>query len=495
MKKVLFFTLVFTAIVGVISSCSQIDDAVIDPAPASRSHAQLTTVAPDTSSVITPTRAMSIAAYLSQTNLASRATSHVAESVDAVTDEDGNPLMYVVNYTNDQGFVILSALTSYLPILAQSDEGRFDLANLDSSHPVNLWLDEQKYLIKHADALPDSIKKRADSEWMSFNFDHVAVAADDNVLDKPQVYYDSLRRWTIDPNVEVYKYEDYIQTAEYQNLTAEEKHQILQGIWSVGNSNYGSVESSTLVLRTRTHVSWQHHWMQSTWAQQSGFNKYFDIYLPGQPYAAGCANVALGQIMYYHRYPSTFNWSGMSDHEYTDVTAQFLYDLSKATKSQKGSEGDTQTEIGDVRSALEKYGYTVSKFTHNTTVAYAQKIITSLLKGNPVFMRGKRKTDNGNKAAHAWVCDGAYESYNIYEVRFMTIEYRPTTTYEPPLMVEGAKRTWVDDYSTPRFHMNWGYSGKYDAYFYDTNIGFTTTSGEFRDYKYERKDLIITPGK
>ena len=84
--------------------------------------------------------------------------------------------------------------------------------------------------------------------------------------------------------------------------------------------------------------------------------------------------------MYYHRYPSTFNWSGMSDHEYTDVTAQFLYDLSKATKSQKGSEGDTQTEIGDVRSALEKYGYTVSKFTHNTTVAYAQKIITSLLK-------------------------------------------------------------------------------------------------------------------
>ena len=102
---------------------------------------------------------MSIAAYLSQTNLASRATSHVAESVDAVTDEDGNPLMYVVNYTNDQGFVILSALTSYLPILAQSDEGRFDLANLDSSHPVNLWLDEQKYLIKHADALPDSIKK------------------------------------------------------------------------------------------------------------------------------------------------------------------------------------------------------------------------------------------------------------------------------------------------------------------------------------------------
>lgn len=159
MKKVLFFTLVFTAIVGVISSCSQIDDAVIDPAPASRSHAQLTTVAPDTSSVITPTRAMSIAAYLSQTNLASRATSHVAESVDAVTDEDGNPLMYVVNYTNDQGFVILSALTSYLPILAQSDEGRFDLANLDSSHPVNLWLDEQKYLIKHADALPDSIKK------------------------------------------------------------------------------------------------------------------------------------------------------------------------------------------------------------------------------------------------------------------------------------------------------------------------------------------------
>ncbi len=77
----------------------------------------------------------------------------------------------------------------------------------------------------------------------------------------------------------------------------------------------------------------------------------------------------------------------------------------------------------------------------------------------------------------------------------MTIEYRPTTTYEPPLMVEGAKRTWVDDYSTPRFHMNWGYSGKYDAYFSDTNIGFTTTSGEFRDYKYERKDLIITPGK
>ena len=45
-------------------------------------------------------------------------------SVEAIRDQDGDPLMYIVNYP-EGGWAIVSATRSYYPILAYNDENAF----------------------------------------------------------------------------------------------------------------------------------------------------------------------------------------------------------------------------------------------------------------------------------------------------------------------------------------------------------------------------------
>ena len=40
-----------------------------------------------------------------------------------INGDEGNPVMYVVNYQNDAGFIITSATQDYTPVLAYSDNG------------------------------------------------------------------------------------------------------------------------------------------------------------------------------------------------------------------------------------------------------------------------------------------------------------------------------------------------------------------------------------
>ncbi|MDE5627902.1 MAG: Spi family protease inhibitor, partial [Candidatus Amulumruptor sp.] len=92
---------------------------------------------PDTTKTLTADRAMMIAARHSGPGADSRTAGRLPASIDAINDEDGNPLMYVVNYTDNKGFVILSASKEYYPILAESDEGSFDLRNLEPEPTYN----------------------------------------------------------------------------------------------------------------------------------------------------------------------------------------------------------------------------------------------------------------------------------------------------------------------------------------------------------------------
>lgn len=50
--------------------------------------------------------------------------------------------------------------------------------------------------------------------------------------------------------------------------------------------------------------------LSTTWTQESGFN----VALPqisGQYPPAGCATIAMAQVMKYNEYPTFFNWNSM----------------------------------------------------------------------------------------------------------------------------------------------------------------------------------------
>lgn len=121
-----------------LSSCNDNipDQSLAEEGP---SRASITTIVPDTSSTVTKAKAPQIALnqFASQ---GSRAAEKEISSVQTVVDSIGSPAMHIVNFADQQGFVIVSATKDYFPVLAESDHGNFNLASLSPEHPVNLWL-------------------------------------------------------------------------------------------------------------------------------------------------------------------------------------------------------------------------------------------------------------------------------------------------------------------------------------------------------------------
>ena len=59
-----------------------------------------------------------------------------------INGEDGEAAMYVVNYADKKGWVIVSASTDYAPILAHSDEGNFEVSNIEGN-AIEVWVDDK----------------------------------------------------------------------------------------------------------------------------------------------------------------------------------------------------------------------------------------------------------------------------------------------------------------------------------------------------------------
>lgn len=480
MRRFLEYVVTLIALMSV-TGCSQTDDNMIASEPISRGTIGYETIKPDTASTIDAMRAMEIATIIGTSDAASRSASRVAESVEAITDTDDTPLMYVVNYASNQGFVILSASKANMPILAQADEGRFDLTNLDDGHPVNIWLDEQKFIARHIDALPDSIQAKAATAWMAYNTDRSGVMALADVPEKPQVFYDSLRRWSLDPDIEVYRYEDYIQTEEYRFLSDEEKNTIIISIKALGNSNYGTAESSSLILRQHISSRSEKQLLSSSWHQGYSYNGK----VPGHK-ALGCVTIAVGQIMRYHKYPASFNWENMPDNYATSTTQEFLYMLGQQLGIDYTAD-QSESNIDKARKVLETYGYTVKLHEYH----HLSSVYDELKHNRPVYMRGTGKESDGTKVGHAWVCDGYQYDSSHTKIRVMTLDYRPTIYSTPDKMIEAY--VMIKDYhGYERYHMNWGanVTPTVDGFYSDSDISFKVDD-EINNFNINRKNLLI----
>lgn len=72
--------------------------------------------------------------------------------------------MFIINYRDENGFMVFSALKDFQPILAFSETGSFKLSNLESS-VAKEWLNQMKSDIAAVDELPDSIKFNNRLRW------------------------------------------------------------------------------------------------------------------------------------------------------------------------------------------------------------------------------------------------------------------------------------------------------------------------------------------
>ena len=68
--------------------------------------------------------------------------------MEIIRDIQGNPAIYVMNYENDGGFVLVSAKKDCPPVLAYNHKGHFAVNT--GVEPVQDWLSENAEIVNHA---------------------------------------------------------------------------------------------------------------------------------------------------------------------------------------------------------------------------------------------------------------------------------------------------------------------------------------------------------
>lgn len=185
----------------------------------------------------------------------------------------------------------------------------------------------------------------------------------------------------------------------------------------------------------------------------------------GAPYAdncpggvAGCAPIAVAQIMAYHKHPAqfnghTYNWNAITA---TDIlysgsagaisVAQLVYDIGDTAGI--NYEIGTETSIHLLDNTLEAFDY-----NYSTPTSYnADRVVENINNGQPVLMDGYNNQFDG----HTWVIDG----YNRINTRY-TYYYidRPNFIYETRIVG-----------SVDYFHCNMGLGGRNDGYYLSSSL-------------------------
>ncbi|MDE5836696.1 MAG: C10 family peptidase [Paramuribaculum sp.] len=469
MNKIL---LTCTAAFAALASCTSEMPVDLIEQPGEINLNEIVLTVPDTLGTVSRQRAAEIATkFFGKRYPDSRAESKGIAEIKAVCDSDGKELMYIVNFAGNQGFVIVSAEKGYYPILAQSDEGNFTTDNTDS--PAYMWLMSQKYNVANCAELPDSMKSEIAQAWTAYDYQTGLDVYSRAYVEKPQVYYDSLRMWSVSGKYKVYNYNDFIHTDDYQTLSFDDRNQISANLMMLGNSNYGTVEDVTVVLvRDYTdYADYPKTMLKSAWTQLYPYNVSDWL-----GHALGCTTIAVGQIMRYHEWPKSYNWADMPYSTVTKTLQDFLYNLSQIIGVKY--EGMKATaKIDQSKVALEKNNYSVVMQSHNIN-----KVDAQIKAYKPVYMSG-----SGDEERHAWVCDGIDSYTNYHEIRVMTLDYRPIADIVPTEMIEAMKILKPTYISGHRYHMNWGLIG--------TDNGFFLENGSNNPYSKNRMELLITPNK
>lgn len=376
-------------------------------------------------------------------------TESTIEEIQTVENENSIPVMYAVNIKNNQGFVVVSASLAEKPILAYSNEGKFDFNIIDEYNGVADWA-ITKYLkingLINNGSFPNT---QTANQWNSINPSHGIGFVNNNGEIVPWIPPTVVDEW------------DEIETYG-PNLTT--------------------------------------NWAQSLDDIVIGYNNFvrFNNCTSGTA-PAGCVAVAMGQIMKYYNWPNIYNINTMSNTvtygNFNSPTsydvAHFLDDIGDKVNMTYSCTLSTAHSSNANNAFINHYSYTTSGNTYLNFIP----LINNLKSNKPVYLDGCRtkeiksrpkklgifgwsigKTTYSYKDCHAWVADG-FEEINrttVYDNNF-------SSTY--PIV--------------KHIHMNWGWgnngwNGWYDYESWDdVNNGNDTYTV---DYIYQQGMIHnITP--
>lgn len=427
---------------------------------------------PDTSQAVTMEAVEHIAKIFNGETPATRtANNKEIENIETVTAEDGTPQMYIINYKNQQGFLILSATKDYEPVLAYSEKGSFhtDAANETGA---SIWMDEQKQLIASAQNFPDSVKYKYRTQWSAYTAQKKPLATTRAYEDVIALVNNQVNQWISEGHT-VYFVSDYIQTPEFQSLPQDIQQKIQTLPMGYANPNYGGRDMVSFIVIEHNSTSQNiSPLLSTTWDQDDGYNGA----VPNGTYL-GCSTVAIAQVMKYHKHPANYEWHKMANNEPNPENEIFLY-LVGQTIGLDYANGDYSANLYQMMAALEEFGYSNTSVTNHNV----QTCKNQLALYQPVIMTGQNSVEG-----HAWICDGYKSSYSDTQLYLRVLEDCPVD-YEPQNFLEILNYR-ISMASSEYLHMNWGWGGYSNGYYTDGNL--KAQNGNYqKDYLSNRQDII-----
>lgn len=417
--------------------------------------------------------------------------------------KNGQALMYLINYP-DSGFVIVSATRDYFPVVAYSDESNIDLKQ--GILGLDEWIEDAKVTIEESSKKSDSVKVYMNNLWNEevtptnlqrnsktragslTEADIACYMRCEELLN--QYGYGGDQGWHFCPlsdAQQVFKERGFEETYKSLCYSAE--------------FNHSSASNSVLGYKICTVKKVVGPLLSTKWHQHSPFNDYCN----GSP--AGCAAIAVAQVMNYYKHPGPFSfngipfdWSTIPDEPNANSSQGLFVRMIGALIDMHYHDDYSWATPGNVEEGMERFGYDVSVGDDDSF-----NVRNSIIDGkNPVIMLGN--DDNwsflpGNLKylgdSHYWVCDGVDEM--VMDVLFLFTEWQPYgkgnfvpgwNSIDQPYQFGGRGFDF--------FHVNWGWGGLSNGWFgdvsnsqkgeYDNKNDKNTNQGH---YNNSRKNFYI----
>lgn len=373
---------------------------------------------------------------------------------DAETkSEDGeDPLVYVFNFEDEQGFALASGDNRMPPVLCLTDEGHLsDTTSINEGALAMLSIIDTDY--RMAVGLPIT----------DYNGNTITA--------------------------EHYRPVDFLIEDE--------------GLSGGGNSasTYTSYTSWTSNYPTGTRIS-------TKWGQRDPFNYYCKT-TAGKDAYVGCVAIAVGQVMAYWKKNTSYNghsydWSKMQliESYYTPTSTYYseAWDKVQHLLSDLGRNENLNMEYGEIDNSDGSGAYCKNinrTFTHfgystggNVQDYNLSSLKTDIVNGPVIGCGQSHQTVTTFLGITLWTTySGGHEW--VYDQYMTQDRYRQTYNNSTGKLISSVKETRT------LVHCNWGWGGSWDGYYlsgqYDTNSGAVTTktNGNMSDkdgyYRYQLK--------
>jgi hypothetical protein len=380
-----------------------------------------------------------------------------------VSDDAGEPLMYIINFEGG-GFTVISATTDYYPVLASNETGYFDYENMNPA--LSMWMSEAEGTVQFAKEYPDSLGN-FDIEWLAYYAPmDAAEVVQTRAIDPAfgQLLMETLTAYS-EAGYQFYVLGSYPSPSTIPG-------QLWNSIDDLIHPDYMD-QVYYMYGNTVPSVTTTGPLIGSTWGQGGNYGSFASNGL------AGCGPVAAGQIMYQHEHPTsygdhTFSWNLMYDATPHAETRELLQVLGEEMDANY-STGSTGVTMSGALNAFHHMGYPTAEiidFPFSMTTIGAQ-----IDSGYPMYMAG---WDDGG-SGHAWVCEGVRSSVITGQVCLI---YVPNTG---PLRYAQYPSTPLVTSSSyhGEWYYNWGWNGNNNGWFSYAN----TEVGAY-DFSVDRMAII-----